>query len=66
MSSILNYSKFGSCESTSMPYRMKAIIKTEAEKYQVLNKLLYTKQGKSGRVQLVVPKALRETEYKMR
>ena len=60
MRPILNYLKFGSFESTSMPYRMKAIIKAEAEKYQVLNKLLYTKEGKGGRVQLVVPKALRE------
>ena len=60
MSAILNYLRFGKFESSQMPNRMRNDIIREAKNYQVLNKLLYTKTGENGRVQLVVPKAMRE------
>ena len=47
MRPILNRLKFGSFESTSMPYRMKAIIKTEAEKYQVWTNYFIQNKGKA-------------------
>ena len=59
MNAILNYLRFGKFESSNMPLKIRHMVIKEAENYQVLNKLLYTKPSR-GRTRLVVPKALRE------